>query len=177
MKRLAYRWIVIAGFMVAALVPAGAQMAPARPNQVRSQLAPAVAVAPSPAPRAAQAPAPASGPAAARPASRRDPFDPLIGKSTGGSGAAPALPPGKAGLTIGTLRIMGLVRGPDAMIAVVSNPQQRVYFLREGDRIFDGSVIRITMEAVTFQQAGRDPFGAPFQREVVRRLYPVPGGQ
>jgi hypothetical protein len=87
------------------------------------------------------------------------------------------LPPGKAGLMIGTLRIDGLVRGPNGMIAVVSSPQQRVYFLREGDRVFDGQVTRITMEAVSFQQTGRDAFGNSLEREVTRRLYPNPGEQ
>jgi hypothetical protein len=87
------------------------------------------------------------------------------------------LPPGKAGLMIGTLRIDGLVRGPNGMIAVVSNPQQRVYFLHEGDRIFDGQVTRITMEAISFQQRGRDAFGNALEREVTRRLYPNPGEQ
>jgi hypothetical protein len=78
---------------------------------------------------------------------------------------------------INTVRIDGLVRAPNGMIAVVSNPQQRVYFLREGDRLFDGQVVRITMEAVTFRQTGRDSFGASQDREVLRRLYPNPGEQ
>jgi Tfp pilus assembly protein PilP len=78
---------------------------------------------------------------------------------------------------VGTLRIDGLVRGPSGMIAVVSNPQQRIYFLREGDRIFDGQVVRITMEAVSFLQTGRDAFGNSLEREVTRRLYPNPGEQ
>jgi hypothetical protein len=78
---------------------------------------------------------------------------------------------------VGTLGIEGLVSGPNGMIAVVTNPQQRVYFLREGDRIFDGRVLKITMEAVSFQQSGRDAFGNSLDHEVTRRLYPTPGEQ
>jgi Tfp pilus assembly protein PilP len=78
---------------------------------------------------------------------------------------------------VGTLRLDGLVHGPNGMIAVVSNPQQRIYFLREGERIFDGRVLRITMEAVSFQQTGRDAFGNSLEHEVTRRLYPNPGEQ
>ena len=48
------------------------------------------------------------------------------------------LPPGKSGLQVQTLNIEGIVGGPSGMIAVVANPQQRVYFLREGDQLFDG---------------------------------------
>jgi len=181
-----YLTLVMAGIMVILAQPVTAQMAPARPNAVRTQLGQAAAVrAAAP---AAQNPAASARPAAqtvARPATapaaapRRDPFDPLLNKSSSGQGATgpDRLPPGKAGLMIGTLRIDGLVRAPNGMIAVVSNPQQRVYFLRERDRIFDGQVLRITMEAVTFQQTGRDAFGNSLEREVTRRLYPSPGEQ
>ena len=182
MMRFRYLMVVMAGVMAALALPATAQMAPARPNDVRTQLSqaapgrPAAPAAQNPAAPAAQTAArPATAPAAAP---RRDPFDPLLGRTTGQGAAVPErLPPGKAGLMIGTLRIDGLVRGPNGMIAVVSSPQQRVYFLREGDRIFDGQVTHITMEAVSFQQAGRDAFGNSLEREVTRRLYPSPGEQ
>ncbi len=165
--------------------PAGAQM-PARPATIRELVnhagappaaAPAPAVsAPRPAPVSPQ-PKPASAPAGAL---RRDPFDPLINKNPG-AGGGPALPerlpPGKAGLMVGTVHVDGLVQGPNGMVAIVSNPQQRVYFLHEGDRIFDGRVTKITLEAVFFQQTGRDAFGNAVDHEVVKRLYPNPGEQ
>jgi hypothetical protein len=111
--------------------------------------------------------------------SRRDPFDPLVGKERDNASALSAerLPPGKAGLLITTLRVDGVVHGPGGMIAIVSNPQQRVYFLREGDSLFDGRVAKISMEAVAFHQAGKDPFGAPVVRDVTKQLYPTPGEQ
>ncbi len=166
---------------LAILAPTARAQMPAKPNAVRTQInqsAPAPvstasAAQPSATVAAQTRPAPAapSGP-------RRDPFNPLLGNSTGGGPATPErLPPGKAGLMIGTLRIDGLVRGPNGMLAVVTNPQQRVYFLREGDRIFDGQVTRITMEAISFQQTGRDAFGNSLEHEVTRRLYPNPGEQ
>jgi hypothetical protein len=133
----------------------------------------------TPAPEAAAQAASKQG-AAAEPAAggpKRDPFSPLLGNTAPAGSGTPALPPGKAGLMVGTLRIDGLIHGPNGMIAVVSNPQQRVYFLREGDHIFDGQVLRITMEAVAFQQNGRDAFGNSLDHEVTRRLYPNPGEQ
>jgi hypothetical protein len=63
------------------------------------------------------------------------------------------------------------------MIAVVSNPQMRVYFLREGDNLYDGQVAKISLEAVSFHQSGKDPFGAPIEHDVTKRLYPTPGEQ
>ena len=108
---------------------------------------------------------------------RRDPFDPLLNKPSQGTGIPQNLPPGKAGLVVGTLRVDGIVGGAHGMIAIVSNPQQRVYFLREGDKLYDGSVQHITLEAVSFQEVGKDAFGKPLERQVTKRLYPSPGEQ
>jgi hypothetical protein len=110
---------------------------------------------------------------------KRDPFDPLVGKDKDDASALRTdhLPPGKAGLVIATLRVDGVVQGPGGMIAIVSNPQQRVYFLREGDTLFDGRVGKISMEAIAFHQAGKDPFGAAVVRDVTKQLYPTPGEQ
>ena len=78
---------------------------------------------------------------------------------------------------IGTLMIDGIVSGPNGMIAIVSNPQMRVYFLREGDRLYDGDVQHITLDGVSFHETGQDAFGKPVEREVTKRLYPTPGEQ
>ena len=110
--------------------------------------------------------------------SRRDPFAPLLGKETsGGGGAQPILPAGKPGLLISSLRIDGVVSGPNGMIAIVSTAQDRVYFLREGDRLYDGQVEHITMDGISFHQSGKDPFGNAVEREVAKRLNSIPGEQ
>ena len=108
---------------------------------------------------------------------RRDPFDPLLNKPSAGAGTPQVLPPGKAGLVVGLLQVDGIIGGAHGMIAIVSNPQQRVYFLREGDKLYDGSVQHITIESVSFQEVGKDAFGKPMERQVTKRLYPSPGEQ
>jgi Tfp pilus assembly protein PilP len=108
---------------------------------------------------------------------RRDPFDTLLTKARSGNAPPENLPPGKAGLVIDTLRIDGIVHSPTTMIAIVSNPQQRVYFLREGDKLYDGSVQKISLDSIAFNQAGKDAFGKPLERVVTKRLYPTPGEQ
>jgi hypothetical protein len=106
---------------------------------------------------------------------RRDPFESLLGRQ---SGKAPVnLPPGKLGLQVSTLRLDGIVRAPSGMIAVVSNPQSRTYFLREGDRLYDGSVEKISMDGVSFHEEGKDAFGKPVERQVNKRIYSSPGEQ
>ena len=108
-------------------------------------------------------------------AARRDPFESLVSHGTGK--AAPNLPPGKAGLQVSTLRLDGIVRAPNGMIAVVSNPQARTYFLREGDHLYDGSVEKITMDGVAFHEEGKDAFGKPVERQVNKRIYSTSSGE
>jgi hypothetical protein len=105
---------------------------------------------------------------------RRDPFESLIGRQN----KTPLnLPPGIRGLQVSTLRLDGIVRAPNGMIAVVSNPQARTYFLREGDHLYDGSVEKISMEGVSFHEEGKDAFGKPVERQVNKRIYSSPGEQ
>jgi Tfp pilus assembly protein PilP len=108
---------------------------------------------------------------------RRDPFESLIGRKQAQDALAKNLPPGKAGLQVGTLRLDGIVKSANGMIAVVANPQQRTYFLREGDQLYDGKVEKISMEGVTFHEEGKDAFGKPVEREVSKRLYSSAGEQ
>src|SRR5579862_805891 len=108
---------------------------------------------------------------------RRDPFDTLLTKARTANATPENLPPGKAGLIVETLRIDGIVHSPNGMIAIVSNSQQRVYFLREGDKLYDGSVQKIALDAISFTETGKDAFGKPLERVVTKRLYPSPGEQ
>ena len=105
---------------------------------------------------------------------RRDPFESLVGRQ---NKAPMNLPPGKLGLQVSTLRLDGIVRAPTGMIAVVSNPQARIYFLREGDRLYDGSVEKISMDGVSFHEEGKDAFGKPVEHQVNKRIYSSPGEQ
>ncbi|HUJ32610.1 MAG TPA: hypothetical protein VLY23_15115 [Candidatus Acidoferrum sp.] len=136
--------------------------------------------APAPAPASAPAGAPAesaapSGDQAEPVANRRDPFLPLINVPKAGGGEH--LPPGKAGLVISTVRVDGAVQSPNGMIAVVSNPEQRVYFVREGDHLYDGDVEKIGLDGVTFKENSKDAFGKPVERLVTKRIYPSAGEQ
>jgi hypothetical protein len=110
-------------------------------------------------------------------ANKRDPFLPLISERKEGGGAGEHLPPGKAGLVIATVRVDGTVKSPGGMIAVVSNPEQRVYFVREGDRLYDGDVGKINLDGVTFRENSKDAFGKPVERVVTKRIYASAGEQ
>ena len=108
---------------------------------------------------------------------RRDPFEAMIGREQSASLGSKLLPAGKAGLQVSTLRLDGVVRAPNGMIAVVSNPQSRTYFLREGDQLYDGRVEKIAMDGVSFHEMGKDAFGKPVERQVNKRIYASAGEQ
>lgn len=171
--------------------PAASSAKPAAPvtgQKATPQSAKPVTPAPKKSPKQAQKkpaprvtkPAASSASAAANDkevkVAKRDPFESLVGKERGGTATGP-LPPGKAGLQVSTLRLDGIVRAPTGMIAVVSNPQSRTYFLRDGDQLFDGRVEKIAMDGVSFHEIGKDAFGKPVERQVNKRIYASAGEQ
>jgi len=124
------------------------------------------------------APAASQGPAESETkVARRDPFESLTARQDAASKVAANLPPGKAGLQVSSLRLDGIVKSPNGMIAVVTNPQQRTYFLREGDQLYDGKVEKIALDGVSFNEVGKDAFGKPVERQVNKRIYSSAGEQ
>jgi Tfp pilus assembly protein PilP len=131
---------------------------------------------PSGKPAAKPVEAPADADAESR-AGRRDPFESLVGRQQAAASASKNLPPGKAGLQVSTLRLDGIVRSSNGMIAMVTNPQSRTYFLREGDQLYDGKVEKIAMDGVSFHEMGKDAFGKPVERQVNKRMYSSGAGE
>jgi Tfp pilus assembly protein PilP len=166
--------------------PSTAKVPPKTPLKTPAKAqakAPAKAKAPAAAEGATEAASgnsakpPVEKPAEEKTTVRRDPFDTLLTKARASNAPPENLPPGKAGLIVDTLRINGIVHSPNGMIAIVSNSQQRVYFLKEGDKLYDGSVEKIALDGISFHEFGKDAFGKPLERVVTKRLYPSPGEQ
>jgi hypothetical protein len=114
---------------------------------------------------------------------KRDPFK-LPEVPTARSGGTPvidttgrALPPGVRGLLISQLKLEGVVREQAAnkMIAVVTNETKRAYFLTENESVYNGTVTRITPDAVYFKENLMDANGQVRTEEVVKRLGSAPG--
>jgi Tfp pilus assembly protein PilP len=156
----------------ATVAPPAAKTSPRPPKTAAKPKAKAAARKPVEAPAAgADAQAPEGDKSA-----RRDPFESLVNRQKD-TNAGKNLPPGKAGLQVSTLRLDGIVRSSNGMIAVVSNPQARTYFLREGDQLYDGRVEKIAMDGVSFHELGKDAFGKPVERQVNKRIYASAGEQ
>jgi Tfp pilus assembly protein PilP len=152
-------------------------IAKAAPKPVAKPIAPEVAAKDKPSVGIAASPdqAPAVS-HADQTVAKRDPFIALVNVQKEGGGG-PNLPPGKAGLVVATVRVDGTVKSGEELLAVVSNPERHVYFVREGDHLYDGSVKKIDLDGVTFQEDSKDAFGKPVVREVTKRIYASAGEQ
>jgi hypothetical protein len=97
---------------------------------------------------------------------KRDPFfSPVVTQPTG-SGCSS----GKKCLEIGQINLRGVVKADTGYIAVVTNSLNKAYFLHENDPVFNGFVVRITGDAVVFQETYEDKLGKPLTREVVKHI-------
>lgn len=132
-----------------------------------------------PAPAATGAPQSAPAPAAQGPgytydpAGRRDPFVSLTGRGADVPVPGSARPGGVPGLLVGEITLKGVLKSPKGgFIALVQSPDNRTYIIRQGDKVFDGSVKAITAEAVVFSQDVNDPLSLVKQREVRKAIRP-----
>ncbi len=98
---------------------------------------------------------------------KRDPFFSPVVQQPSGSGCST----GKKCLEIGQINVRGVVKSENGFIAVVTNSLNKAYFLRENDPVFNGYVIRITGDAVVFQETVQDKLGKPMIREVTKRIF------
>lgn len=109
------------------------------------------------------------------PMSRRDPFlNPLLLKPKEGRTdeelpRGPAVP-GIAGMYIGQVRLLGTSIGDESQTAVFEGTDRRVYFLRAGDRLYDGFVKSIGAEAVVLVRETRFRSGNTTNEEITKRL-------
>jgi hypothetical protein len=96
---------------------------------------------------------------------KRDPFfSPVVQQQ--GSGCST----GKKCLEIGNINVRGVVKSDNGFIAVVTNNLNKAYFLRENDPVFNGYVVKITGDSVTFQETVQDKLGKTSTREVTKRI-------
>jgi Tfp pilus assembly protein PilP len=97
---------------------------------------------------------------------KRDPFvSPVVNRQSG-SGCST----GKKCLDIEQIALRGVVKSDNGMIAVVTNGLNKAYFLRENDPVFNGYVIKITVDSIVFKQNFQDRLGKPFTKDVVKRI-------
>jgi hypothetical protein len=107
------------------------------------------------------------------PEDRRDPFRSLYDVVKRKEGPRP---PGIGGMGVDEIDLTGIVEDTDGgYLAYFTGSDNKGYFLRVGDRVFDGTLIAIEARegAVTFRQQVDDPRQIKPYRDVVRRLVPL----
>lgn len=157
--------------------PKAARPAPTKPVKSKADAAKDDAAK---AAREAEDPALAESPALYRearyePMNRRDPFlNPLLLKSKEGP-ADEELPrgplvPGIAGMYVGQVKLLGTSISEESQTAVFEGTDRRVYFLRTGDRLYDGFVKSVGAEAVVLVRETRFKSGNAKIEEITKRL-------
>jgi len=79
-------------------------------------------------------------------------------------------PPGIAGTYIAQAVLEGISIREDRMSAVVRGTDNRAYFLREGDRLFDGYLKTIQEDSITLVRETKMRSGKTLTQDVTKRL-------
>jgi hypothetical protein len=102
------------------------------------------------------------------PGNRRDPFRTLLAAPDflGGQGKRPE---GVPGLLIDEIIVTGIFRTSKGFVAQVADKDlKRSYLLKEGDQLYDGDVVSVSVNEVVFKQTVQDPSALKPFREVVK---------
>lgn len=122
----------------------------------------------------AQSAKPAGAPAARpseKPGERRDPFRSTLQSAQPITTTQVPCPPGVRGILIGQAELNGVARSVSGIIAVITTTNSgRTYFLREGNTLCNGRVVRITADSIVFEENVIDPNGKPLKKEVIKRI-------
>lgn len=149
---------------------AAAQRKPAPKPAAPAAKAPAAASSPA----VAATPEPAEDPAASGrgytydPAGRRDPFRSLLVRND--SKQPGARPPGIAGIGVDDVTVQGIWKTRSGYVAQIRGTDNKSYLLRSGDQLFDGEVLRIAPNEVTFRQNLNDPQSVKPFRDITKQL-------
>lgn len=107
------------------------------------------------------------------PAGRRDPFISLVRRTTQATGtSANPRPTGLGGLSIEQIRMTGVVKGRQGFSAIVKGVDNRTYYVKAGDELYDGKVRAVTADAMFLIQNVNDPLSDARTREIKRLLRP-----
>jgi Tfp pilus assembly protein PilP len=106
------------------------------------------------------------------PGNRRDPFKSLLAAQERPEFRGP-MPEGIPGLLIDEIDLKGIFRTAKGYVAQVNSANQKKSFLlKEGDQLYDGDVVSIGRNEVTFKQIVQDPTALKPFRKVTKSLIP-----
>lgn len=77
-------------------------------------------------------------------------------------------PPGIGGMTVAEVQLLGIANGPEGRTAVFRGTDKHVYFLRQGDHLFDGSIQSINNDHVLLVQVTVLRSGKVLSKEITK---------
>jgi Tfp pilus assembly protein PilP len=109
---------------------------------------------------------------------RRDPFVSLLAPKASAAPRAAAAPvsrpgAGLAGIAVSDVRVRGVMRSGNALVALLEGPDGKTFLARREDRLMNGLVKTIEQDAVIFSERVADAAGAVRQRDVKKVLRPA----
>jgi hypothetical protein len=108
-------------------------------------------------------------------AGRRDPF---VSLALGLDVLDPGIrPDGLPGMLIQEVSLRGIVKTVDGYIAMIQGTDNKSYFAREGQRLYDGNIQSIDDAKVLFRQEINDPLRVEKFQTVEKTLHPVEEGK
>ena len=107
---------------------------------------------------------------------RRDPFVSLLRPIGPDQGPAKRRP-GMEGFLIQEVALKGIVKDRTGYIAILLGTDGKSYFVKNGQRLYDGVVTAIDASSVTFRQEITDPLSTVKSRDVRKTLYPSEEGR
>jgi Tfp pilus assembly protein PilP len=110
------------------------------------------------------------------PQGRRDPFVSLLKPVSADQGPGKR-PPGINGFLIQEVALKGIVRDAKGYTAMLLGTDNRSYFVKTGQRLFDGVITSIDATTVNFRQEVTDPLSTVKSRDVKKTLYPSEEGR
>jgi len=106
---------------------------------------------------------------------RRDPF---VSLALGLNVLPPDVrPPGLGGMLIQEVSLRGIVKTGDGYIAMIQGTDNKSYFARVGESLYDGSIQSIDDEKVVFRQEINDPLRIEKFQQLEKTLHPVEEGK
>ena len=85
--------------------------------------------------------------------------------------------PGLGGMLIQEVSLRGIVRTSEGYIAMIQGTDNKSYFAREGERMYDGMIEAIDSEKVVFRQEINDPLRIEKFQRLEKWLHPLEEGQ
>ena len=81
------------------------------------------------------------------------------------------------GFLIQEVALKGIVKDAKGYTAMLVGTDSKSYFVKVGQRLFDGVITAIDASTVTFRQEVTDPLSSVRSRDVKKTLYPSEEGR